>query len=108
MPLSIEHISLDCHDAYALAKFWSEVLRQPMDPEDVPGAPEAGFDLPVGHDFLFFQVPEPKTVKNRMHLCLRPEGSLDDELKHDPNLGIVPDCGSVTGRRPFGAAGHHG
>ena len=89
MSLSIEHICLDCRDAYALAEFWSEALGQPMDPEDAPGAPEAGFDLPAGHDFLFVQVPEPKAVKNRMHLCLRSKGPLDGEVARLLGVGAT-------------------
>lgn len=99
MSLTVGNICLDCHDAYALAQFWSQVLGQPMDPDDDAGAPEAGFDLPTGQALLFLQVPEAKTVKNRMHLCLEPDGSRDEEVDRMLAIGatIVDDR-----RRPDG------
>lgn len=93
MSLKLGNICLDCHDAYTLAQFWSQVLGQPMDPDDDAGAPEAGFDLPTGQALLFLQVPEAKTVKNRMHLCLEPDGSRDEEVDRMLAIGatIVDD-----------------
>lgn len=89
MPPIIQNICLDCRDAYALAEFWSEVLRQPMDPEDTPGATETGFELPTGQGMLFLEVPEPKAVKNRMHVCLQPEGARDDEVGRVLGIGAT-------------------
>ncbi len=82
----VENICLDCHDPFALARFWSQVLDIPMDPEDSPDDDETGFELPSGHAFLFLRVPEPKAVKNRMHVCLQPQGPRDREV--DRLLGI--------------------
>ena len=41
---------------------------------------------PVLH---FNQVPEPKTIKNRVHLCLRPETSRDQEVERLLGLGAT-------------------
>ncbi|QNP75653.1 hypothetical protein IAG44_08350 [Streptomyces roseirectus] len=46
---------IDCHDAYALASFWSQVLGQPVHEECRPGDPEA---LIEGAGVLFIAVPE--------------------------------------------------
>ncbi len=89
MPPVIQNICFDCHDAYALAEFWSKVLGIPMDPEDSPGTDEAGFDLPTGQSLLFLQVPEPKTVKNRAHLCLTPDIPRDDEVARLLGIGAT-------------------
>jgi predicted enzyme related to lactoylglutathione lyase len=69
----IRNVSFDCPDPYALAQFWSEVVGHPVDPECAPGDAEVVIE-PAGGPRLFFQaVPEEKTVKNRVHVCLEPE-----------------------------------
>ncbi|MFT4217581.1 MAG: VOC family protein [Micropruina sp.] len=53
-----------------------------------------------GHRVLFIEVPEPKTVKNRMHFDLRPgTGSRDDEVERVLALGatLVADHRGITG-----------
>ncbi|GGX19110.1 hypothetical protein GCM10010383_56400 [Streptomyces lomondensis] len=37
----------------------------------------------------FNQVPEPKKVKNRIHLCLRPETSRDQEVERLLGIGAT-------------------
>jgi len=87
MTSRIMNTCIDCADPYALAQFWSQVLGVPMDPADAPGAEEAGFDLGEGRALLFLKVPEPKSVKNRMHLCLQPEQRRDEEVSRLLELG---------------------
>jgi predicted enzyme related to lactoylglutathione lyase len=82
----IQNISVDCADPYSLCEFWSRVLDIPMDPDDSPGDEEVGFMLDERQALLFMRVPEPKTVKNRMHLCLQPQTRRDEEV--DRLLGI--------------------
>ncbi|MFI1195650.1 VOC family protein [Micromonospora sp. NPDC020750] len=72
MSARIRNISFDCHDTYALAGFWAEVFGSGRQPDDFPGDPEAMVLTPDGSTVLFLQVPEDKTVKNRVHLCLEP------------------------------------
>jgi hypothetical protein len=65
-------LSIDCGDAGQLATFWAAALGRPVD----PGAtPESAAIAPsdsgaTGPRLLFHQVPEPKSVKNRLHLDL--------------------------------------
>ncbi|CAA9342445.1 MAG: hypothetical protein AVDCRST_MAG34-1022 [uncultured Nocardioidaceae bacterium] len=80
----VSHTSIDCRDAYALSRWWEQVLGYHEDPDDPnePGHEECLIISPDGtHRLLFIEVPEPKTVKNRLHLDLRPrEHSRDEEL----------------------------
>ncbi|MFC8274155.1 VOC family protein [Streptomyces sp. NPDC057271] len=77
----VRHVTFDCSDAYGLATFWAEVLDGKVSEDDVPGDPEALVHS-AGADLLFIQVPEGKTVKNRVHLDLRPEDrSRDAEVE---------------------------
>ena len=73
MTLSIAAITLDCHDAAALAGFWSNVFDQPLDNEPEPNRFFASIGRSTSGDgptMMFIAVPEGKTVKNRMHLDL--------------------------------------
>lgn len=87
----VSHTSIDCGNAYALAQWWKQVLGY-VDLDDDPNAPgdeECAIHDPVtGHELLFIEVPETKSVKNRIHLDLRPrEGTRDDEVARVLKLG---------------------
>jgi len=82
MTSRISHTTFDARDAYAQSVFWAEVLGYtdvPGDP-NLPGHEECMIVPPADHDapaeshghVLFIEVPEPKTIKNRGHLDLRP------------------------------------
>lgn len=85
----VENVAIDCADAYELSLFWSKVTGRPVHPEDGPGAPETQVLLAEGPVLHFNQVPEAKTVKNRLHLCLRPDTSRDEEVKRLLGLGAA-------------------
>ncbi|MEV4147174.1 VOC family protein [Amycolatopsis sp. NPDC049691] len=89
MPSSVLHVSVDCADPYELCRFWSEVTGKPVPEEDQPGDDECGIELEGGIDMLFLRVPEPKTVKNRLHVCLRPDGPRDEEVERLLGLGAT-------------------
>ena len=97
MTARISHTSIDCQDAYTLSLFWSQVLGFAPDPDepDEPGDEECLLIAPDGGQrLLFIEVPEPKTVKNRLHLDLMPvEGTRDQELERLLALGarVVDD-----------------
>ena len=71
MASTVTNIAIDCANAYELARFWAEVTGHPLDPEDEPGDDETEIMLPGGPALHFIEVPEPKSAKNRLHLCLR-------------------------------------
>jgi hypothetical protein len=85
----LQNVAIDCADAYALARFWSSVTGRPLHPEDGPGAQETQVLLAEGPVLHFNQVPEAKTIKNRIHLCLRPETSRDQEVDRLLGLGAT-------------------
>lgn len=85
----LQNVAIDCADAYELARFWSSVTGRPLDPEDGPGARETQVLMAEGPVLYFNQVPEVKTIKNRIHLCLRPETSRDQEVDRLLSLGAT-------------------
>ncbi|MGI8459983.1 MAG: VOC family protein [Propionibacteriaceae bacterium] len=71
----ISHTSFDARDAYRQSVFWGEVLGFAEDPDDPnePAHQECMILAPEGATrLLFIEVPDDKTVKNRVHLDLRP------------------------------------
>jgi hypothetical protein len=103
MTARVRNITFDCADPYALAGFWSQVTGYREHPEDGnhPDDPEALLVGPDGQpNLLFITVPEPKTVKNRVHLDLMPtDRTRDQEVDRLLALGatLVADH-----RRPDG------
>ncbi len=74
----VRHVTIDCADAHKLGSFWAAVLECPLADDDLPGDPEALLQTP-GVGVLFVQVPDPKTVKNRVHLDIQPQDRTRDE-----------------------------
>lgn len=112
MSLRIECLNIDAHDPRAIAGFWEAALgwrRTYEEPDEVvleppAGSPEEG----IVPDLLFAQVPESKTVKNRLHLDLRPTDQAA-EIKRLEGLGArrvsvgqVPDVSWVVMADPEG------
>ena len=85
MALSIDGIDFDCHDAPAVARFWAAVFDVAVQGPDHEGVCwiEPGGAQP---ELLFINVPEGKTVKNRVHLDLRPADQ-DREVARLESLG---------------------
>ncbi len=82
MSCRIFQATFDCADAHSLSTWWAGVLDYVADPDDPdqPGAEIARIaPRDGGPGVLFLQVPEPRTVKNRMHLDLRPTNRTRDE-----------------------------
>jgi hypothetical protein len=78
----ISHTTVDCANAYELSEWWKRVLDYvdlPDDPNE-PGHDECMIQSPDGeHQLLFIEVPDTKSVKNRIHFDLRPSSSTRDE-----------------------------
>ncbi len=76
MTLTIQCLDVDCRDPATLARFWEQALgwRITYETDDEwvleppAGSPQDG----VAPDLLFLRVPDEKSVKNRLHLDLRP------------------------------------
>jgi predicted enzyme related to lactoylglutathione lyase len=86
----IRNVSFDCPDPYALAQFWSDVVGHPVDPDGAPGDDEVVIEPPDGPRLYFQAVPEAKTVKNRVHVCLQPgDRNRDAEVERLLALGAT-------------------
>ena len=99
MASTLDTVTVDCANPRRLADFWAASLAWVVDDADDDGAfirpPQGGRGSsgetvaarPTG---LFFQkVPEPKTVKNRVHLDLRPLDSMAEEVERSKALGAT-------------------
>ena len=100
MSISILNVTFDCSDAASLAQFWGGVTQWPYSEQRMPGNPFWVVGVPggAGPRLVFVNVPEPKTVKNRVHLDLVPDGSQADELARLESLGarVIDDRRAVT------------
>ncbi|GAA0577661.1 VOC family protein [Paractinoplanes ferrugineus] len=86
----IRNVSFDCADPYALAGFWSEVVGHPVQPECAPGDAEVVIQPPAGPRLFFQAVPEGKSVKNRVHVCLQADDrDRDQEVDRLVALGAA-------------------
>lgn len=89
----VSHTTIDSRDAFALSEFWKQVLGY-VDVEGDPNGPGDEecpiLDPETGHTLLFIEVPEVKSVKNRLHLDLRPRaGTRDSEVARVLALGAT-------------------
>jgi catechol 2,3-dioxygenase-like lactoylglutathione lyase family enzyme len=77
MTIRVQCLCIDSADPDRLARFWADALgwRRTHDGADevVLEPPEGSPEDGVAPDLLFLRVPEAKTVKNRLHLDLRPD-----------------------------------
>ena len=89
----ISHTTIDCHNAYELSEWWKPVLGYAdlEDDPNLPGHEECMIrDPETGHLVLFIEVPDTKTVKNRIHFDLRPSaGTRDEEVERLLGIGAT-------------------
>jgi catechol 2,3-dioxygenase-like lactoylglutathione lyase family enzyme len=82
---------VDCADPERLASFWCEVLGWQVTERGDNGEIEISGDGPPELKLLFIRVPEPKTVKNRLHIDVNPVGAdQHEELQRLLKLGARP------------------
>ncbi len=91
MACRISHTSVDSRNAHTQSMWWAEVLGFAEDPDDpnLPGDDECMIYSPDRSvTLLFIEVPEGKSVKNRLHLDLRPtDRSREQEVERLVALG---------------------
>ena len=89
MSARLSTVVVDCRDEVSLSRFWCDVLGWQVIGQDDDGAIEIGPDDGSRATTLLFEpVPEPKTIKNRLHLDVNPMGvDQDDELARLLALG---------------------
>jgi predicted enzyme related to lactoylglutathione lyase len=73
MSISVLAISFDAHDAAQLAQFWAQALHRSVNEGATKDFAAIGADADsgLGVVLMFHQVPEGKTVKNRVHFDLQ-------------------------------------
>jgi predicted enzyme related to lactoylglutathione lyase len=99
MTSSIHSITFDCADPARLAAFWAAAVSYVVEDADDEGASVVA---PSGSSprLLFLKVPEGKSVKNRVHLDLRPANSMQAEVERLEKLGAsVPRFVEEDGSR---------
>jgi hypothetical protein len=114
MASRLTEISLDCHDPYLLAAFWTAALdwvvldREPGLVEigparsDDQGLLDAVRSGPVPPTMFLAAVEEGKVVKNRMHLDLSPvDCSRDEEVERLLALGATRADVGQTGEESW-------
>lgn len=89
----LSHTSIDCANAYELSEWWKQVLGYVdiADDPNEPGHEECMIQSPEnGHKVLCIEVPEPKSVKNRIHFDLRPaDGTQAQEVERLLGIGAT-------------------
>jgi catechol 2,3-dioxygenase-like lactoylglutathione lyase family enzyme len=103
MTSRLTEIVVDCQDPEAQAAFWAAALGYhvvraedgqveiaPWEHEP-PGLAAQVLRAPVAPSVVFVTVPEGKSVKNRLHLDIRPAGTtIDAEVRRLASLGARP------------------
>ena len=97
MSIRWQCICVDSTDPARIAAFWEQALgwRRTYDSADEvvleppAGSPEDG----VSPDILFLRVPEEKSVKNRLHLDLRPDDQAAEVARLEALGAVRVDVG---------------
>jgi len=83
---------IDAADPWSQVHWWAQVLDDFVldDSEMAPDDEECWLSGPDDRQLIFLRVPEPKTVKNRMHVCIRPtDRSREEEVERVLGLGAT-------------------
>jgi predicted enzyme related to lactoylglutathione lyase len=104
MTVKIHNVTVDAHNAYAQSLWWTQVIGWAQDAND-PNEPEhthcwigPGDGSP---GLLFVNVPEGKTIKNRVHFDVQPtDHTRDEEVERLVGIGasVVDDHRQPDGR----------
>src|ERR1700685_4821879 len=97
MPTRLVHMVIDANDPPKLARFWAAALDWVVEEEE--GAEEvdvspAGYECPdpVALPIVFLPVPQPKAIKNRLHIDLASQAA-----EHQASLVVRPgELGTPT------------
>lgn len=88
---SVYYTTFDCADPRGLATFWATALSYEIyAPNEANGEVELRDPTGEGPRLGFMKVPESKVVKNRVHLDLLPDTSLEAEVERLTAAGATP------------------
>lgn len=84
MGMRFSEICIDATDVHTLGQWWATVLGWPL---EVTEDGDVALRAPggAGPDWLFLEVPEGKTVKNRIHFDFTPD---DQRAEVDRVIGL--------------------
>jgi Glyoxalase-like domain len=112
MDIRIQCLCIDTTDPAKIAPFWEAALgwRRTFDEEDqiVLEPPEGSREDGIVPDLLFLRVPESKSIKNRLHLDLRPADQATEVARLEAlgarrtDVGQGPDVSWVVLADPDG------
>ncbi|KRQ20415.1 hypothetical protein AOT83_06700 [Mycobacteroides sp. H001] len=89
MAIDLYGISFDAHDVVAQAQFWAKALQRTVgDDATEQFATVAAGGAGTGPVLMFHQVPEAKTVKNRVHFDLL-AAEVEAEARRLEELGAI-------------------
>jgi predicted enzyme related to lactoylglutathione lyase len=88
MTASLDSFVVDCTDLGLVGRFWSKALDWPIVDQD-DDCLEIADPTEQARPLLFCVVPEGKSVKNRIHIDLRPAGSMAAEVDRVLGLGAT-------------------
>jgi predicted enzyme related to lactoylglutathione lyase len=87
--LGFDKVTFDCADVMAMARFWAAALDWEVDPDSEPDGAAINDPSRRSGGFYFQPVPESKVAKNRVHIDLRPSGSMAAEVVRLEQLGAT-------------------
>lgn len=89
MAARLDALNFDCADPVAVATFWGAVLGFDLDEDSDEELAYIADPSGATRGIFFQRVPEPKVAKNRVHLDLRPSGSMAAEIERLLGLGAT-------------------
>jgi len=112
LSIRIQNLTVDAQDPSTIARFWADVLGWRItheEPDEVVLEPPAGSrEDGLVPDLLFIRVPEAKSIKNRVHLDLRPDDQKTEVARVEAlgakrvNVGQTDDVSWVVLADPEG------
>ena len=97
----LRDICFDCTDHHRLAHFWAEALGytiRPAAPETTPDDPIALNPTEGGLRLWFNKVPEPKVVKNRVHIDITLPDAAEMERLQRLGARVLQEIRDVAGQ----------
>jgi hypothetical protein len=88
MPESLLAVVVDCHDALSQASWWAEVLGHVVWQRNT-GEYQVSDPTSRGTPMYFMNVEEGKVVKNRVHVDITTDATLEDAVARLTSAGAV-------------------
>jgi predicted enzyme related to lactoylglutathione lyase len=79
MATSLLAVVVDCRDAFSQATYWATALGRQVSERNTDEY-EVSDPSSRGTPLYFMNVPDVKTAKNRLHIDITTDGSIEDEV----------------------------